>query len=111
MAAISEIRAAHATLTTTTADTVTLTGSFAKVEIINRHISVPMYARVVSDGSTPTTAVSAADDTYVIPANGVLSLRVSGSGFVASVVGNANAYSVVGYDNPDDGVTFTGSAT
>jgi D-arabinose 1-dehydrogenase-like Zn-dependent alcohol dehydrogenase len=111
MAAYTEIRSTHQTLTTTTADTVTLTGAYAKVEIINRHISVHMYAHVSNRGAAPTTAVSAADDTYVIPANGVLVLRTSGAGFACSVVGNANTYSVVGYDNPDDGITFKGSAT
>jgi hypothetical protein len=111
MAAYSEIRSTHQTLTTTTADSVTLLGTFAKVQIINRHISVPLYANVDLKGGTAATAVSAADDTYVIPANGALSLRTSGRQFHASIVGNANAYSVVGYDNLDDGVAFTGSAT
>lgn len=111
MATISEVRAKHATLSTTTADQVTLTGSFAKVQIINHDISVPLYATAVQNGATPTTAVSAADDTYVIPGNGVLTLRTSGKGFVASIVGNGNEYSVVGYDNLDDDLTFTGSAT
>jgi hypothetical protein len=111
MATLSKLRAAHATLSTTVADLVTLTGSFARVQIINRGISVPMYAFVAIAGETPTTATAAADNSYVIPGNGALTLRVSGDGFVASVVGNGNAYSIVGYDNLDDGVTFTGSAT
>jgi hypothetical protein len=111
MAAQTAIRAQHATLSTTTADTITLTGAFAKVEIINTHISVPMYAFVSHIAGTPTTPTSAVDDSYVIPANGVLSLKTSGAGFRAAVVGNGNTYSVVGYDNVDDGVMFTGSAT
>jgi hypothetical protein len=111
VAAYSELRSTHQTLTTTTADSVTLLGTFAKVQIINRHISVPLYAHVNMQGGTATTAVSAADDTYVIPANGALTLKTSGSEFHASIVGNGNGYSVVGYDNVDDDLTFTGSAT
>lgn len=110
MAAYSEVRAKHATLSTTTADTVTLTAPLARVQIVNLDATTAMYATVSQTGATPATAVAAADDTYVIPANGVLSLRTSATGFVTSVVGNGNAYSVVGYSSPNDGVAFTGAA-
>jgi hypothetical protein len=104
------VRSKHATLTTTAVDTVTLTGSFAKVEIINKDAAVAMYANVNFRGVTATTVSDALDDSYVIPANGVLSLKASGADFNCSLIGNGNAYSVVGYDNPGDGVAFTGAA-
>lgn len=110
MAAYSEVRSKHATLTTTTVDTVVLTGSHAKVQIINHNASTAMYANVAVNGGTPSAVTSAVDDSYVIPPNGVLTLRSGGVGFSASIIGNGNAYSVVGYSSPSDDLTFTGAA-
>ncbi len=94
MASYSEITSKHATLTSTTADTVTITGKWPYVEIINRDATAPMYA--TAGPATAVTAVAAADDTIYIPPGGSKVVR-SYSG-VFSVVGNGNAYSVEGFD-------------
>jgi hypothetical protein len=97
-------QAVHGELVDDTADLVRLTGSFAYVQIFNHDATVPLSVFAMSTGGTPEVATDAADDTLIVPAGGVLTLRVSGPGFVASIVGDGNAYAVVGYNNPGDGV-------
>lgn len=78
----------HNTLTSTTADTITITG-YETVDIINRAAATALYFR--SDG---VTAVGAADGTdYVAPGGFV---RHNADGRAISIVGSGNDYSVVG---------------
>lgn len=88
MAAQTAVFAQHATLSGTTADTVTFTGTGSNIAVTNRDASVTLYFTV-----NGATAVSAADETFV-----VLPLQtkiLTGQGItVVSVVGNGNAYSV-----------------
>lgn len=87
MAAQTCNRAQHATLSGTTADSVTFSAFGSEIAVTNRDASVTLYFR--QDG---TTAVSAADETYV-----VLPLQTKVVPYqrgVVSVVGNGNAYSV-----------------
>lgn len=92
MATISKAKAAHATLSTTVADKVTIT-DYDKVDVINRSASQPLY--VSWNGTdTPVTAVAAADDTEYVAPGGFISIDTSGGAI--SVVGSANPYSVIG---------------
>lgn len=98
MASISKAAAAHATLTGTTADTVTLTQGFNAVEVINRStagISVT-YGANAADVPTPTLL---GDNTLYVPPGAVVTLDANGRGnFTVKVVGDGDAYSVQGVD-------------
>jgi hypothetical protein len=95
-------KAVHATLTSATPNTVTLTGSHARVQIINHDATEPLSVFYTTTGGTPETASADADNSFVVPPLAAMSVRVTGTGFVASIVGDGNAYSVVGYDNVAD---------
>jgi hypothetical protein len=97
-------RSVHNTLSSTIAHRVSLTGSFARVQLVNLDASEPLYAFVSLTGDTPDTVTAAVDDSFTVPAGGVLSWDVSGVGFGVSLVGDGNAYSVIGYDSPHGGV-------
>lgn len=88
MATDSHAKSVHNTLSGTTADAVTITG-YDDVDIINHDASTRLYFR--SDG---TTAVSEADGTDVVAPGGFV--RHNADGRAISIVGNGNAYSVVG---------------
>lgn len=92
MATISKAKAAHATLSGTTADKVTITG-YDKVDVINRDATQPLYVSW-NGTSSPTTAVAAADDTEYVAPGGFVSIDTGQEAI--SVVGSGNAYSVVG---------------
>jgi hypothetical protein len=95
-------KAVHATLSSATPNTVTLTGSHARVQIINHDATEPLSVFYTTTGGTPETASADADNSFVVPPLAAMSVRVTGTGFVASIVGDGNAYSVVGYDNVAD---------
>lgn len=92
----------HNTLSSTTADAITVTGISEpfRIEVVNRSTTQPLWVRVT------TTAVASADGTAYIPpaaSSGPPSTwtwkvgegTYSGTGVtVVSVVGNANDYSV-----------------
>jgi hypothetical protein len=101
---LTERQAVHATLIGTAANIVTLTGSFARAQIINHDDTEPLYVFASSTGATPPVVTAGEAGSRIVPAIGVLSMRVTGAGFVATVVGDGNSYSVVGYDNHGDGV-------
>lgn len=95
MASYSKTKACHKTLTSTTADTVAITG-YDVVDIINRDTANPLYVAYEGDAS-PTTAVAAADDTEYVAPGGFIRIDAGGTdGGKISIVGNANPYSVVG---------------
>lgn len=91
MAAVTGVKSAHATLTSTTADTVTLTGAGKYMRVANRHATEALWFR--DDG---TTAVAAADENYFVAPTQSVVLGPSkfGGSMVVSVVGNGNTYSV-----------------
>lgn len=92
MATETHAKSIHATLSGTTADTVTITG-YDLVDIINRSSSEALWVAYEGDAS-PTTAVAAADGTDYVAPGGFLRVDAGKGGI--SVVGNGNAYSVVG---------------
>jgi hypothetical protein len=83
MAAVAGVRAATATLTADTADTVTLSGgSKLSGEIVNHGDGTVWYR---TDG---TTAVAEADECYPVLANERLSIRLPESGEVSIIGGS-----------------------
>lgn len=95
MASYTKTKACHKTLSGTTADTVAITG-YDVVDIINRDAANPLYVAYEGD-DTPTTAVAAADDTEYVAPGGFIRVDANGTGGgKLSIVGNGNAYSVVG---------------
>lgn len=92
MATDTAVKSVHNTLSGTTADTVTITG-YERVAIINRTGTSPLYVAYEGDAS-PTTAVAAANDTDVVMPGGFIEVDTGQGGI--SIVGDGNAYSVVG---------------
>jgi hypothetical protein len=105
VASHTAVTAQHATLSGTTADTITLSGAVTSVDVLNRAAAggADMYANISWHGATPTAPVAAADDLQYIPAGGYCTFTYSGGGtdssVVVQVVGNGNDYSVIG-SNP-----------
>lgn len=100
MASYTVARAKHATLTTTTADLLTMGAAagprLRELEVLNRSTSVDLYFTWASGGSA-TTAVSAATDTTIVLPGQAVTVDLTDSVISllsVSVVGNANAYSV-----------------
>lgn len=89
MAAYSAIRRKHATLAGTAADLVTLSGVGSSLAVTNRHATNVMYFRFDS-----TTAVAAADETFVVLAAQTKVVQIHGTPLPISVVGTDNPYSV-----------------
>lgn len=92
MASYTDVRSKRATLSTTTADTVTLTldtpGPYAKLLVTNEHASELLSFTI--DGTTPTQG---ADDAYHVPAGKTLEVNIGGAlNTVVTVVGNGNTY-------------------
>lgn len=107
MAAVSGTNAVHATLATTTVDTVTITTDAGFLDVYNRSGAADMYVSV--DPLDPTNASVAAPTAagagfYVVGQNGNRVTRIplagggrsSGRAVVVKIIGNANAYSVQG---------------
>jgi hypothetical protein len=84
--------AQHATLSGTTADSITFTGRGKSLAVQNKHATEYLYFRF--DG---TTAVGLADDNYSVAPGQTLVLAdaLFGGTMSLSVVGNANTYAVM----------------
>lgn len=93
MAAQTCAKTQHATLSTTVADSITFTGTGAYLCVTNRGAVGDAALYFTFDG---TTAVSAADETYVCQPqqSKVIGPAKFGPGTSVSVVGSGNAYSV-----------------
>lgn len=98
MAAEAGIFTAHATLTTTTVDTVTLSGALTRATVINRAAvgGADMWVTISTTSTAPSDPVAAADNTYWIPPQGFKTFRAGGNGIIVKILGNGNAYSVEG---------------
>jgi hypothetical protein len=98
MAAEAGIFTAHATLSGTTVDTVTLSGALTRVTVINRAAAggADMWVTISTTSTAPSDPVAAADNTYWIPAGGYKTFRAGGNGCIVKILGNSNAYSVEG---------------
>jgi len=104
MASYSAARAVHKSLTSTTADTVTIgtTGVRLKaIEVGNPSASAAiLYFTLSRTATAPTTAVSAADDTFMVYPGSTLTVSFEQSHVdicTLSIVGSANAYNVQSY--------------
>lgn len=97
MATASAATSVHNTLSGSTADTITITNPHDQVEVINREAigGAALYFTIAPEGVTPTTAVSAADDTVVVPAGQAICVESPGKrGCTISIVGVDNDYSI-----------------
>ena len=105
MAAVSGAKTCHATLSTTTVDTVTLTEKVQQVAVLNGHaseiLSVLVGTSEVSGAAAATaagTVTASVDEAFRIPVSGrtvvFKSKRLTYVGL--SIIGNGNTYSVHG---------------
>lgn len=89
------------TLTSTTIDTVTLTGSdFDQIDVTNLTGSENLTV-TAKDGSAPADPVAGANDNYVVPQGRTRRIRPTGfsgssSSVVVKVLGDGNVYLVEG---------------
>ena len=94
MATESTAKSVHNTLSGTTADKITITGS-RFVDVVNRDASKPLY--VSCDGTaSPTTAVAEANGTEYVAPGGFVRVDTGSDHGAVSIVGDGNAYSVIG---------------
>jgi hypothetical protein len=93
MASYTVVTAAHKTLTAGTVDTVTITGSYARVEILNRSGTADLY--FTNDGTVPS---GGCDNCGIVPAGTSVNVPASDAAGseIVQVVGNGNGYSVIG---------------
>jgi len=102
MADQTAVNAKHATLTGAAVDKITLTGRPAKVDVLNRGAagSADLYVTVGNGTSEPADPTAAGDNTEIVAPGGFVTLdvptSVPGSSAVVKVIGNGNAYSVIG---------------
>jgi hypothetical protein len=92
MAAQTAIYAQHATLSSTTADSVTFSGTGSTICVTNRDTTNTLYFTVNST-ATVVTAVAAADESFVVLPLQSKTINAKGT-TVVSVVGNGGGYSV-----------------
>jgi hypothetical protein len=98
MASYSAAGSKHATLSGTTVDTVTLTGGYGAVEVLNRGTNT-IWITYGARADTVTDPTAAADGTLAVPAGQVVELDANGrGGFTVKLVGNSDDYSVQGVD-------------
>ena len=99
MASYTPTVSCHKTLTTTTADTITIGQGFAAVEVINRDTADFIYITYGSAAADVAAPVAEADGTLVIPPGNTLTLDANNrGGFVVKIVGDGGGYSVQGVD-------------
>lgn len=105
MAAVGGAKTCHATLSTTSVDTVTLTDPVQQVAVLNGHsseiLSVLVGTSQVSGAAAATnagTVTASVDESFRVPAAGrtvvFKSKRLTYVGL--SIIGNGNTYSVHG---------------
>lgn len=108
MAALTQkgAKTCHGTTTSTTAETFGLTQPVKRLDIVNRDTD-PCYVTLTLAATDPgdtdaglTTAVAAADETFVVPPISTVTIfRSPRAAFVrGSIIGNASPYSIQGYD-------------
>lgn len=107
MATYSTYKSVHKTLTGTTVDTVDTTGYFKEADVLNRSApgAADLYVTYVTYTDDPppnpvaTTPVAAANDTEIVPAGTVTTLRNptgAATCWQVKIIGNGNDYSVIG---------------
>lgn len=98
MATLTAATAAHATLTGTTVDTVTLTptwGAISSIVVINTHATNDLWVRV-GVGAPPTDPTASGNNTIRVRPNVARHVDISGmpGSVIVKLLGNANGYSV-----------------
>lgn len=99
MATSTVARASHATLSTTTVDTVNLTDLLTRVNVINRTGTADLTVTWATGGAA-ANPVALAAETLLVPAGQSLTFAVGGSSSLqrtqVKVLGDGNGYSVQG---------------
>lgn len=99
MATVAGVRTAHATLSSTTVDTVNLSmNEISRVNVLNRSGTATLWF-TLSTAGTPAAAtpVAAAAETFAVPAGQSLTVATGAAGLDTTqvkVLGNGNDYSV-----------------
>ncbi len=101
MASYSAVRSVHKTLTGTTVDTITLTGTIKKVAVLNRAAAGAADLSITHGeaGTTPAAPTALVDDSEFVAPGGFVELNPllsPGDSVVVKIIGNGNAYSVIG---------------
>lgn len=93
MATRSDVSEVHATLSGSTQDVVTITGSAEAIEVVNRHATEDLW--IAWGGSDPGSISVGGDGTKVVLARKAFGIRRAGvTPTVLRLLGNGNAYSV-----------------
>jgi hypothetical protein len=108
MAAVAGVQAASATLSTTTVDTVTLTGKGNLLTVVNRAASdgTTFWITYNATAGTAATPTAAGDECYPVPpGNGAISFRIRSvaavaNGLTVKILGDGHAYTVMLTDAP-----------
>jgi hypothetical protein len=101
MASSTVANAKHATLSSTTQDTVTITDPVTSVVVLNRSGAGPLSVRVGRSPVPSNITTLLEDDTEYVPAGGYVELVPTGNrgdatDVVVKIKGDGNAYSVIG---------------
>lgn len=96
MATVTGTLTKHPTLSTTTVDTVTMSGGVHQWLVGNRTGTADLWVTYTLDGSTPTTPTVEGDNCYVVPPGMFKVFYSPRGGIKLKVLGNANKYSVEG---------------
>lgn len=84
MAAYTEVKSKHWTLTASTVDSLTITGQHGNVEVVHHGDDTsPVYLNVLKAAATPTIA---GDDTEVVLAGERVRFSISNTATVVSVI-------------------------
>jgi hypothetical protein len=109
MAAEAGINAASATLTTTTVDTITLTGRGTYLSVVNREPTTGtlFWCTTSIASGTAATPTAAGDECFPVFPSSATGFRVrsssaasGGAGLVVKILGNGHQYTVMLTDTP-----------
>jgi hypothetical protein len=105
VASIAGNRAASATLSGTTVDTVTL-NSYPYYKIVNHSVAATMWVTLGDGGLTPIDPAAAAADAFPVPPQAGATMLIENNNPAAAgktvlkILGNANVYTVMGVVHP-----------
>lgn len=97
MASITAKKSAHATLTTTTVDTVTLTGKWADVVVTNNDTTNRLWVTAGGEQATVADPVALAEEITVVEPGEAKALGIVAP-CVVKVLGSGGSYAVEGVD-------------
>ena len=100
MASYSASKVANKTLSGTTVDTVSITGGWPAIEVVNRSVSSILWAVCGPPGTTPSDPTAAGDNIEPVQPGERILVHVGqvtpNVSKIVKVLGSGNDYSVVG---------------